>query len=301
VRPLLLALLLLPACGADLDFVRVQRLAVAGGRGDGQIVASDGPALHMTVKIESDATDFNTFDIMRFLVNGVDRTASMTIGGNYAVLTIDPPPIGVQQFVEVYTRAGTMPLDTATYEAMPFTGPTLQGVTPDTAAEGAQVMIFGTGFDAAPLRVFFGGVEGTVDAATATTIAATVPTGAEPGLVMVLVGSDTAVGVAVLQPLDGTGQPVARSTRTRLHYAAPGHGAVETVVTVGGFNFTEDAIPRFNLRYSSRVFNVQTLDLAPVGEVTIAFAVVDPYTDPGTATLLLRENGDSNSIPFTVE
>jgi hypothetical protein len=301
VRSLLLALLVAAACGADLDFVRVQRLAVAGGPGGGQTVVSAGPALHMTVRIASDATDFNPVDIMRFLVNGVDRTADMTIGGDYAVLTVDPPPVGVQQVVELYTRTGTMPLDTAAYEAMPFTGPTLQAVMPDSAAAGAQVMIFGTGLDAAPARVFFGGVEGAVDAATATTITATVPDAAEPGLVLVLVGADSAVGLVAFQPLDALGQPVPRSTRTRLHYAAPARGGIETVVTVGGFNFTEDALPRFNLRYSSRVFNVLTLDLAPVGEVTTAFAVVLPFTDPGAGTLQLRENGDSNTIPFTVE
>jgi len=116
---LLLALLLLPACNADYDFVRPQRFAVAGEPADGRLIVSNRPALQIAVKIESDATDFDPTTILRLMVNGVDRSADMTIGGDYAVLTLDPPPIGVSQFAEVFLRTGTEALDTATYEAMP--------------------------------------------------------------------------------------------------------------------------------------------------------------------------------------
>ena len=301
-RALLLLVLLLPAaCGSNFDFVRVQRLAVGGDYGDGQTVMSDGQALQITVKIQDDATDFNTFDLMRLIVNGVDRTADMTIGGNYAVLTLDPPPIGTPQFVELFSRTGTMPLDSATYEAMAFTGPTLASVAPDTARTGTQVTIGGSGFGAGALRVFFGGAEGTVDASTATTITATVPADAEPGLVFVLVGSDAAEGLVAFQPLDDMDQPVPAPTNIRLHYVAPARGPIEQVVLVAGPNFTNDALPKFNNRYSSRLFNLETLDLPPVGEVFTAFAVVAPYTDPGAGTVLLRYGRDSNALPFTVE
>jgi len=298
---LLLALLPLAACGSNLDYVRVQRLAVDGDYGDGQTVVSGGQTLQITVKIQDDATDFNPFDLMRLIVNGVDRTADMTIGGNYAVLTLDPPPIGTPQFVELFSRTGTLPLDSATYEAMAFTGPTLASVAPDTARVGTQVTISGSGFAAGALRVFFGGVEGTVDASTATSITATVPADAEPGLVFVLVGADAAEGLVAFQPLDAADQPVPLSTDIRLHYVAPARGGLEQVVTVAGLNFTNLALPKINNRYGSRVFNVQTVSLPPVGDVVTAFAVVDPYTDAGTGTALLRYGRDSNQLPFTVE
>ena len=302
VRPsLLLALLLLPACSAELDFVRPQRLAVNGEPAAGQTVLSDGPALHITARIASDATDFDPTTILRLMVNGVDRTADMTIGGDYATLTIDPPPVGVPQFVELYKRTGTEALDTATYEAMPFTGPLLTSVTPDTAQVGASVTIGGAGFGAGPLRVFFGGVEGALVASTDTTITATVPADAVPGLLFVTVGDDSAVGMVPFLPLDATGAPVPPPNDTWLFYVAPAKGGVETVVTIAGLDFDEDAVPRFNGRYSSRVYNVQTVNFPLIGDVITAYAVVYTDTEPGAATVEIREHGDSNELPFTVE
>ena len=96
VRPsLLLALLLLPACNAELDFVRPQRFAVQGEPAAGATVVSNGPVLHITAKIASDASEFDATTVLRLLVNGVDRTAEMSIGGEFATLTLDPPPVGV--------------------------------------------------------------------------------------------------------------------------------------------------------------------------------------------------------------
>lgn len=301
-RPsLLLALLLLPACSPSYDFVRPQRLAVEGEPADGRILFSDGPSLHISVRIASDATDFDPTTILRLLVNNIDRTADMSIGGDYATLTIEPPPVGTPQSVDLYMRTGTVPLDTATYEALPYQGPVLDRVTPDTAPEGAPVTIEGAGFAAGPLRVFFGGVEGALLASTDTTITAAVPTGALPGLVFVLVGEDSAVGLVPFQPLDSTGAAVPPPTRTKLYYISPARGPVETVVTVAGFDFDDDAVPRFNGRYSSRVYNVQTINFPLIGDLTVAFAVVYTNTDPAAASVLLRDHGDSNTLPFTVE
>ncbi len=298
---LLLALLLLPACSADLDFVRPQRLAVNGEFADGATVISDGPALHITVRIQADATDFDPTTILRLIVNGVDRTADMTIGGDYATLTIEPPPVGLPQFVELFKRTGTEVLDTATYEAMPYTGPILSNVTPDTAQAGAQVVIGGAGFAAGALRVFFGGVEGAVVSSTDTTITATVPAGAVPGLLFVLVGDDSAVGLVPFLPVDGTGAPLPVPGDTWLFYAAPAKGPVETVVTVAGLDFTEDAVPRINERNSSRVYNLRTINFPLIGDVIIGFAVVFTDTDLGAGTIQLLEHDESNELPFTVE
>ena len=299
---LLLALLFLPCCSAELDFVRPQRLAVNGEPAAGATVISDRPTLQITARIASDATDFDPTTILRLLVNGVDRTADMTIGGEYATLTIDPPPIGTPQFVELFLRTGTEPLDTATYEAVPYAGPTLASVTPDTAQSGTQVTIGGTGFAAGAVRVFFGGVEGVVDSSTDTEITATVPDGALPGLLFVLVGSDSAVGLVPFLPLDDVGAPVPMPTgRTRLFYATPARGPLETVVTVAGLEITDDAVLRFDDSNSARVYNLAIVNFPLIGDVTFAYGVVATYWDPGSGGLQIRDDGDSNALPFMVE
>ncbi len=302
VRPLLLlALLLLPACSAELDFVRPVRLAVNGEPAAGQTVISDGPSLQITVRMQSDATEFDPTTVLLLVVNGVDRTADMSIGGDYATLTIEPPPVGVPQSVELFKRDGSGPLDSATYEAMPYTGPTLLSVAPDTAQAGTQVTIGGTGFGAGPLRVFFGGVEGAVDASTDTTITATVPLGAVPGLLFVLIGADSAVGMVPFLPVDGTGAPLPTPGDTLLFYAAPARGPVETVVTVAGLEITEDAVLRFDNSNSSRLYNIQTVNFPLIGDVVVAYGVVATYWEPEAGTLQVLEQGESNALPFTVE
>jgi hypothetical protein len=302
LRPsLLLALLLLPACNPDYDFVRPERMAVQGDRGDGQLVVSDAPALQIAVKMASDSTDFDPTTVLRLLVNGIDRTADMAIGGDYAVLTLDPPPLGTPQLAEVFLQTSSDVLDSATYEAMPYTGPLLSSVTPDTAQEGATVTISGSGFATGALRVFFGGVEGAVVSSTDTTITATVPTGAVPGLLFVRVGTDTAVGLVPFLPVDGTGAPLPQPTDTHVFYVAPSSGPVETVCTVAGILISEDGIPRINDRRGTRVFNIRTVNFPLIGDVITAYAVVDPYTDPGDDIFELLDDGESNELPFTVE
>jgi hypothetical protein len=301
VRFPLLALLLLPACSADLDFVRPQRLAVLGAPLAGGTVVSDAPTLQITVRIASDATDFDPTTVLRLLVNGVDRTAEMSIGGDYATLTLDPPPVGTPQAVELFVHDGTTPIDTGTYEATPYTGPVLLGVTPDTAQAGEQVTISGLGFAAGTPRVFFGGAEGTVDSSTDAEITATVPDGAVPGLVFVLIGEDTAVGMVPFLPLDDTGTPVPTSTRTTLFYVAPARGPAETVLTVAGVDLTDEGVLRFNGSNSARVYNVRTINFPLIGDVIVAYGVVPTYWDPGAGDLRLRDDNESNILPFTVE
>jgi hypothetical protein len=302
MRPLLLlALLLLPACSPEYDFVRPERFAVEGDRGDGQTVITDGPALQITVKMASDSTDFDPTTVLRLLVNGIDRTADMTIGGDYAVLTLDPPPLGTPQVAEVFLQTSDEVLDSATYEAMPYTGPLLTSVTPDTAQEGAQVTIGGSGFLAGALRVFFGGVEGAVVSSTDTTITATVPAGAVPGLLQVNVGADAAVGLVPFLPVDAAGAPLPQPSDTWIFYVAPSRGPVETVCTVAGIRISDDAIPRINDRKGTRVFNIRTVNFPLIGDVIVAYAVVDPYTDPGATTFEILDDDDSNDLPFTVE
>jgi len=301
-RPfLLLALLLLPACSPSFDFVRPQRFANAGEPANGQTLVQAGPTMQIAVKMQSDSTDFDPTTVLRLVVNGVDRTADMTIGGEYAILTLDPPPIGTPQVAEVFKRTGDQVLDTATYESVPYTGPVLLGVTPDTGEVGAEVTISGLGFAAGTVRVFFGGVEGAVTSSTDTLITATVPAGAVPGLLLVLVDSDTAVGLIPFLPVDGTGNPLPKPKNTWIFYVSPARGPRETVCTVAGLNFEEDAISRVANVKGTRAFNIQTVNFPLVGDVVTGYAVVSAYVDPGATTFELLDHGDSNNLPFTVE
>ncbi|NJN14727.1 MAG: hypothetical protein HC813_03720 [Planctomycetes bacterium] len=199
----ILALLLASvACNRTPNLVIIQRLAPGGG-GAG---TSAHAQFDLLVRMQGDATDFNAGDLMRLHLDGEDRTADLLLGGFYGLLRIDPPTPGLHT-VELFAREGPR-VDSFTWTVVPYTGPTLTGVAPDTAEAGTPVTITGTGFGAAPLRVFFGGVEGTVDGSSATSITATVPAGALPGLVWVLVGSDSAEGIVGFLPLDGDGFPI---------------------------------------------------------------------------------------------
>jgi len=297
-----LLLAAMTACSDATTLVVANRLAVAGEAGNGGAGDVARPDLDILVRMEDDATDFNPGDLLRVLVNGVDRADEIVLGGNYALLRISPAPVGTAQFVELFRRTGPI-LDTFTFNPVPFAGPRLDSVTPNEAREGQQVTIAGSGFSAGALRVFFGGVEGTVDASTDSSITATVPVGALPGLVFVLVGADAAEGVLGFQPLDAADQPVPLpETDPFLFAVMPGRGPVETPVRFYGKNFENTALPRFNGRFSSRAFGIETIDVAPVGEILAGFAVVFPGTDPGPGAFLVQDLGvDSNELPFTVE
>jgi len=290
------------ACGSNSTVVVLSRLAPGdGAAGDGGSKTTDRPQLDILIRMESDATGFNSPDLMRILVNGVDRTDAVVMGGSYALLRLDPAPVGIAQFVEAFRRRGEV-IDTFTWTALAFTGPTLAAVNPQQAQAGAAVNLTGTGFDGGALRVFFGGVEGTVTASTATTITAMVPAGALPGPLFVLVGGQAAEGLVGFLPLDAGSQPVvAPSDRPLVFLVAPARGGIETPVKFFGLNFDDLALPSFNGRISTRVFGIETVDLAPVGEFLSGFAVVITDTLPGTGSFLITQQGtDSNTLPFTV-
>jgi hypothetical protein len=296
-----LLLAVLAACG-DAELVVVDRLAPGGGLGGGGGMGDyAGPTLDILVHLEHDATDFDPDDLMRLLVNGVDRTLELQIGGEYALLRLDPPPVGVPQFVELYRRTGPV-LDTFTYNAVPFLGPTLSGVAPDQAMAGESVVLTGTGLSGGPVRVFFGGVEGTVEDVTDTAVTATVPAAALPGFAWVLVGADAAEGRVEFQPLDGVGAPVPFPDQLQIFAAFPGRGGIETLVEVWGVNFDDETVPRFNDEYAARVFGVETVTLPLVGDVVKVFAVVGVETSPGFGYVRLERGNDrSNDLPFTVD
>ena len=191
---------------------------------------------------------------------------------------------------------------TFTWDSVPYAGPTIDSVTPIEARVGTQVVIGGSGFSAGALRVFFGGFQGTVDASTDTSITATVPADAVPGLVMVLVDDFSAYGVVGFQPLDAMDQPVPMVQGFHLFSCFPSSAPLQTNVQIWGLNFTVSSLPVFNDKSSSRVFGIETVDVPPIGEILTAFAVAVPSVPTGAGTLRLEQSGAAtNDLPYTVE
>ncbi len=296
MRHLLLILALAGVGCSDIVLVVAERLEPGGGG----LAIQNGPALEIVVSIRDDATGFNPEDLFRLTVDGVDRSDEVQLGGRFGVLRIDPAPLGLQ-VVELATRLGPV-FDSFTWDVMPFTGPTIDSVAPTSAQTNTQVTIAGAGFSAGALRVFFGGAEGTVDASTDGSITATVPAGALPGIVWVLVGSEAAEGVVDFQPLDGTSAPVPAPTTKTIFGVFPGHGPPGTVVRIYAQAVDDLDIARFNGRDTGRLINVTTMTLPAVGNVQCALVVIDKDTLAGADEVFVKDPGsESNPLPFTVD
>ncbi len=296
MRAFLLVPLLLAACNSETTLVVVDRLAPGGGGA----AVSARPVLDVVVRLGADATGFFPVDLMRLLFDGVDRTVDVVIGGNYAVLRLSPAPAGAHSF-ELYRRRGPL-LDTFTWNVAPFVGPRLDSVAPGSAMVGGSVTLTGSGFGAGAIRVFFGGVEGAVTGSSATTVTATVPAAAVPGLVYLLVGGEAAEGVVGFLPLDGAGVAVPRPTTRLLFGVFPAHGGREAPTRVYGINFDDEDLPRFNGENGSRLFDLRTESLGLAGDVLHAFAVVHHEAPLGPGTLALSDGRNhSPTLPFTVD
>ncbi len=319
--PALILAVTLAACG-NVELVIIERLAPGGGvRGDGGSGTTARPQLDVLVRIESDGLGFNPGDIMRVLVNGIDRTGDVVMGGNYALLRLDPAPVGVDQFVELFEREGPV-RDSFTYMPAPFVGPTITDAAPTAGPPGTPVTITGTGFSAGALRVWFGGIEATtITGSTDTTISVVVPDGALPGPIYVQVGADAAEGLIGFQVQDDAGEPIPFPVTDNLPLlfgVYPARGTVETPLRIIGFNFRgqgrdeddddiaeifDSILPLINGRFSSRIFGIETIEIAGVS-VHTAFAVVFPTTSSGTGTFRLRNDSrgtQTPELPFTVE
>ncbi len=302
LRAFALALLSLSlaACGDNIELVIIERLAPGDGeRGDGREFTSSRPTLDVLVRIESDATDFNPGDIMRVEINGTDRTADLVMGGNYALIRLDPPPLGAPQFITLGQRVGPV-RDTVTITATAYLGPTLASVAPNQAQAGSAVTILGTGFDAGVVRVFFGGVEGTVTASDATSITATIPDDALTGLVWVLIGNDAAEGIVGFQLLDDADEPVPLAAFMQLHAVFPANGSIDTPVTIYGTAIDDFVTPRFVNFEASRVFAEETITVEPIGDIVRAVGVVNIGTRDGAGEVRLERGFVSNTLPFVV-
>ncbi|MHC4223380.1 MAG: IPT/TIG domain-containing protein [Planctomycetota bacterium] len=289
-------LVLLSTCTRSKVLVVATGL-VEGGGGAG---TNSLPTLDILVTMENDATGFNPGDLMTVNFDSEDRTGEIVMGGLYALLRLDPPP-ALPGRVELYRHFEPL-LDSFTWDSVPYTGPTISAVTPNEAQVGTQVSISGSGFSAGVLRVFFGGIEGTVDSSTDVSISATVPADAVPGLVMVLVDDFSAYGVVGFQPLDAMGQPVEPPVSFHLFSCFPSSAPVQTAVQIWGVNFTVSSVPYFNDASSSRVFGIEIIDVPPIGEILTGFAVAVPKVPTGAGTLRLEQSGAvTNELPINVE
>jgi hypothetical protein len=298
---LLLAPLLLAVGCRDQILVIPNRLAPGGGvyGAGGQGTVSE-PRLNIVVRMRADSTAFNPYDLMQIVVDGTDLARDSVMAGFYAVLSIEPAPAGTMQFVELRRRIGEPLLDTYTYDVPPYTGPTITSVTPNQARENAQVTIAGTGFTTGGMRVWFGGVEGTIGGSTATSITATVPVGALPGLVYVLVGPVAAEGVVGFQPLDAQDVAVPAPTTPTLSAAFPASGVSETAVTLYAFGMTPNSASFFN-GAAQRVVGPTTINVDPIGDIVTGFGIVNVGTTEGPGTVEIEEASvRSNALPFTV-
>ena len=302
MRLLLLLAPLLVAVGCRNEILIIPtRLAPGGGvPGAGGQGPVSRPQLDIVVRMRSDSTAFNPHDLMQIVVNGTDLARDSVMSGFYAVLSIAPAPAGTTQFVELRRRIGEPLLDTYTFDVLPYTGPTIASVTPNQARENTQVAIAGTGFTTGGMRIFFGGVEGTINASTGTSITATVPVGVVPGLVYVLVGADAAEGVVGFQPLDAQDVPIPAPTTVTLSAAFPAGGVAETAVTLYAFGMTGISASVFN-DMAQRVVGVTTINVDPIGDISTAFGIVGVGTEEGPGTVLIDEAGvRSNELPFAV-
>jgi len=300
----LLLLLFLAACDSDHTFVRVDRLAPGGGgRGDGGAEVYVDQDLCILVHVEADATGFRPETLFRLFVDGVDRADETVIGGDYAFLTISPSPPAASLAVELFRHNGFF-ADSFTYNTMPQApATTLTGVNMSSAMIGDQVTLAGTGFvGATQPRVFFGGVEATtINGVAATSITVTVPAGALPGLIYVLVNGVASEGLVDIQPLDDNGDPIPTPGGNRIHAVFPAQGVIETPLRVYGTGFDNTNRTRVNDRNGSRVFDVQTQTFPTVGDLLRCVGVVPLQTPLGPGQIVLRSGtADSNALPFTV-
>jgi hypothetical protein len=302
MRILILLAPLLIAAGCRNEVIVVPtRLAPGGGvwGAGGQGTVSEA-RLNIVVRMREDSTGFNPYDLMQIVVNGTDLATDSVMSGFYTVLSIDPSPAGTMQFVELRRRIGEPLLDTYTYDVLAYTGPRIASVTPNQAREGAQVTITGTGFGTGVLRIFFGGVEGSISVSTSTSITAMVPVGALPGLVYVLVGTDAAEGVVGFQPLDAQDVRVPAPLTPALSAAFPATGVVESAVTLYAYGITGLSTSVFN-EMGQRVIGVTTIDVDPIGEISTAFGIVGIGAQEGAGAVRVEEAGvRSNELPFTV-
>jgi hypothetical protein len=108
----------------------------------------------------------------------------------------------------------------------------INGFSPESGPIGAEVVIYGSGFNSAPSgnAVFFNGIQTPVLYASNASLVVEVPTGATTGPISVNVGANTVTSSSVFTVTDHYAAP-------EIETFSPSCGAAGTVVTVKGKNF----------------------------------------------------------------
>jgi len=289
---------LLAACSSDPELIVPTRLTF----GQGLVATTDRPQFDVVVEMENPATAFIPEQLMTLRINGVDHASEVQLAGYYGVLRIDPAPAGSFVIVELGRRTGEI-IDTFGWDVQPYTGPMLVSATPETGAAGTSVDLVGANLGGTDVKVWFGGVAATVDAASPTAIRATVPDGALPGLVYVQIDGHAAEGIVGFQPLDGTGAPVEFPPVPWITGIFPSVALHGQATRIYGTGFNVEGIAIINYGYRSEVVGWTSVPLSgvTVGETAAAFAVVPPSAFFGDYFVSMGQYGFvSNTLPFRV-
>lgn len=180
----------------------------------------------------------------------------------------------------------------------PFTvlgTPVLSGVSPASAAVGAQVTITGINFNpsATTYTVRFNGVQASVTSINETTIVATVPNGATTGKISVNIN-----GVQVQSTSDFVVLPT-----PALNSFSPGVGTIGTLVTLSGTNFRTatsenevffDGVPAVVATASATTLTTQVPAGAATGPITLRISGVtltssSPFVIDATSPVIVDQ------------
>ncbi|SHI91508.1 hypothetical protein SAMN02745146_1901 [Hymenobacter daecheongensis DSM 21074] len=202
---------------------------------------------------------------------------TFTVNSNTQIV-VTVPAGATSGAISVTTPAGTgFSTTNFTVTAPSPTPPTIASFTPASGPVGTSVTITGTNFTGVT-AVSFNGIAATFTIVNATTITATVPTGATTGTIAVTNPDGTATSA--------TSFTVTASAPTIASFT-PASGPVGTSVTITGTNFTGATAVAFNGTAATtfNVVNATTITATvPAGATTGTIAVTTPGGSATSAT-----------------
>jgi len=156
-----------------------------------------------------------------------------------------------------------------------FTAPTLTSISPSSGLVGTSVTLTGTNLGSATAVRFFNGVAATFSVVNATTLTATVPTGASTGPVTVTTGGGTSNGVVFTVVA-----PVQLITPSPLPSGTVGQGYNQTISASGGSGTYAFALASGTLPAGLTLASDGTLAGTPTAGGSFAFTVRATDTSP---------------------
>jgi len=171
-------------------------------------------------------------------------------------------------------------------------GPTIGSFSPSSGAVGASVTISGSNFGSTP-TVKFNGITATLTASSATSITATVPTGATTGKITVEVTGQTTATSATDFTVVSADAPTISSITPASIYSGLGQS-----VTIAGSNFTGATSVTFNgVNAATYTVNSSTqITATPATSATTGPVVVTTGSGTGSSTLTVTALDSSESV-----